>query len=95
MGEQLAVEAKEIKRILIEECRNIEDGTQLQNDYAFQLCEAGRAYVEHLMFEFEFFSNRVSNNNKPLYMYQKCDSLKRVLNNVFNALCNFVIFSNF
>ncbi len=82
-----AVKAEVIKRILMDECKLfIEE--QEDNNYMFQLCDSGRAYVERLMCEFEFFSNRLSFDNKPLYMYKRLNDLKRIMSNVYNAVNN-------
>ena len=60
------------------------------HNFEFLLCDSGKSYVERLMQEFEFFSNRLSNSNPPLYL---CDikDMELIINNVRNAVeicCN-------
>ena len=78
----LSVKAEDINKELYDECH------ESKHDFAFQICDSGRAYVERLMSEFEFFSNRLSNKNKPLYMNGDIRKLRVIMNNVFNAVRN-------
>lgn len=78
--------AEGIERALVEACKEIEEtGTTIHN-YRFQICESGEAYVERLMQEFEFFSNRLSNDHKALYLYTNLQDIKDILDSVYSAV---------
>lgn len=77
-----------IKNTLLDQCDNIKNRNHATVHYAFLLCDSGRAYVESLMQEFEFFSNRLSNANKALYLYDNKDDIEAVIDMVYNAVNN-------
>lgn len=78
--------AKDIEKVLIDECKRIKEGKNVLNKYEFLLCDSGKAYVERLMQEFEFFSNRLSNKNRPLYLYKSLAEIEDIVNNVYQAV---------
>lgn len=78
--------AVEIETNLIQECNSLLTAGVAPNDYRFLLCDSGKAYVERLMQEFEFFSNRLSNNHMPLYYYRNQQSLESVIEKVYLAV---------
>ena len=52
------------------------------------LCECGYAYIERLMAEFEFFSNRISNSNKCLYLLTNISEIEHIIDGVYEAVQN-------
>lgn len=76
-------EAKDIQRELLAECQQMEEGKEGAHNYEFVLCDSGKTYVEQLMQEFEFFSNRLSNKNMPLYFYKNTQDISSIINNVY------------
>lgn len=82
----LSENAFDIEQILLDECKKIVKTESLSHDYKFILCDSGKAYVERLMQEFEFFSNRLSNNNKALYLYKDVTEIEFIINDVYNAV---------
>lgn len=82
----LSEKSEDIKKILLNECKRLQEGEKVLHNYEFLLCDSGQIYVEQLMQEFEFFSNRLSNKNKPLYLYQKLDDLKTIIDSVYQAV---------
>lgn len=87
----LSEDASIIADELYNECRYFHDTNSSQHDYKFLLCDSGKAYVERLMQEFEFFSNRLSNNNMCLYLYHSVDDISSVIKCVLEAVskcCN-------
>ena len=50
------------------------------------LCECGQAYVEILMDDFEFFSNRISNSNPSLFLIDDVRKADEIISNVYNAV---------
>lgn len=50
------------------------------------LCDCGSAYIERLMSEFDFFSNRLSNDNKSLYLLWDVSDIKDIIDSVYNAV---------
>lgn len=85
----LSNEVANISDILRKECQRWKSGINLEHNYSFQLCDSGSAYVERLMSEFEFYSNRLSNDNLPIYMYRdNKQAMQRIMHNVFCAVSN-------
>ena len=85
----LSCDYKDIRAALYGECQRLKNGTDLEHNYSFQLCDSGAAYVERLMSEYEFYSNRLSNRNRPLYMYgENYSALERNIHNVFCSVSN-------
>lgn len=82
----LKEKAEDIESELLRECETIKIIGDSPNDYRFLLCDSGKAYVERLMQEFEFFSNRLSNKHMPLYLYNNYESLNNVLIKVYTAV---------
>ncbi len=78
--------AGDIEKVLIDECKRIKDEKKALHKYEFLLCDSGKAYVERLMQEFEFFSNRLSNKNKPLYLCKDFSMLKNIVDKVYQAV---------
>lgn len=52
------------------------------------LCECGYAYIERLMSEFEFFSNRISNDYQCLYLLTNIEEMENIIGKVFAAVQN-------
>lgn len=52
----------------------------------FLLCDSGKTYVENLMHEFEFFSNRISNSHNCLYLYDSINEIDTIITEVYNAV---------
>ncbi len=84
----LSENAINIENELLEECSRLAQTRTTNHDYKFLLCDSGKSYVERLMQEFEFYSNRISNNNKALYLYTNIDDIKSILDNVYIAVLN-------
>lgn len=82
----LSEKDKDIQAILLEECRKIKEGEITTSEYSFLLCDSGKSYVEQLMQEFEFFSNRLSNKNKALYLYQNSNDIDCIIKSVYDAV---------
>ena len=82
----LSEDPTEIQKQLLDECNQILSTDTSLRSYKFILCDSGKAYVERLMQEFEFFSNRLSNNNKSLYLYKNIEDIASVINDVYNAV---------
>lgn len=82
----LSEKAKDIERALAKECEHISKAGKASEQYSFILCDSGRAYVERLTQEFEFFSNRICNSNNCLYLYNSIDEIDRIINDVYNAV---------
>ena len=82
----LSEDAEDIEDALSDECNKLIAKESPSHNYQFILCESGKTYVERLMQEYEFFSNRLSNSNKSLYFCQETDDLENSINNVFNAV---------
>ena len=83
----LANKAEDICSVLLDECKRFENDQQISPKYYFQLCDSGKAYVENLMSEFEFYSSRLKyrngKDNLPLYMYNSnIPELKRIMREV-------------
>lgn len=84
----------DIENVLLDECKQYVKNKTMNEEYTFLLCDSGIAYVERLMQEFEFYSNRLNNRNKALYLYNKVDDIKKVITSVYNAVsdcCNNMI----
>lgn len=81
-------DANDIERVLSFQCEKIKNNDFTFENYSFLLCDSGISYVERLMQEFEFFSNRLCNSNKPLYMYKNIDDIEQILDSVYNAVAN-------
>lgn len=79
----LAEDAKTIENILLTECEQLYNKNSVSRNYTFLLCDSGKAYVERLMSEFEFFSNRLSNKNDCLYLYEDIEDIKTIIDSVF------------
>ncbi len=94
----LSNKASDIKSVLLKQCDSLKNGIKEIHNYSFLLCDSGNAYVERLMQEFEFFSNRISNKNKSLYLYSDIDmienNIKEVYNSVKNCCINMTQFMN-
>lgn len=84
----LSEKAEDIEKHLLRMCRQLAAGKRPRHQYEFVLCDSGEAYVEQLMQEFEFFSNRLNNNNKPLYLYHDIHKIASVINDVYQAVSN-------
>lgn len=82
----LAEDAQAIESILLAECEQFRDTNRMSQNYTFLLCDSGKAYVENLMSEFEFFSNRLSNQNSCLYLYESVEDIENIIKNVFSAV---------
>lgn len=82
----LSEKAKDIEYELFMECIRFTKDKDATHDYKFLLCDSGRVYVEFLMQEFEFFSNRLSNKNKPLYLYNDINDIKSIICSVYKAV---------
>ena len=82
----LSDKVDEIKRNLYLECEQFEKGHKATHNYSFILCDSGKAYVERLMQEFEFFSNRLSNTNKALYLYKDLKTIHSIAESVYQAV---------
>ena len=82
----LSEDVKEIEQKLWDACLRLQDGKEVERDYDFIICASGKTYVEQLMQEFEFFSNRLSNNNNALYLYSNVKELKSIINSVYCAV---------
>lgn len=52
----------------------------------FLLCECGNAFVERLTLEFEFFSNRIANDNKSLYLLTDFKEIECIICNVYSSI---------
>ena len=78
-------DANSIEDELINECQQLKAGGTAKN-YTFLLCDSGKTYVERLMQEFEFFSNRLSNKNQALYIYDSIDEIEETLGLVCDAV---------
>lgn len=78
--------ADEIEKTLLKECEQLSLGNSPSSKFEFLLCESGASYVERLMQEFEFFSNRLSNQNQPLYLYKDLSKIKEIIASVCNAV---------
>ncbi len=76
-------QAEDIERVLLAECQYIQEERCAKVDYCFRLCESGVTYVEKLMQEFEFFSNRSNNANNCLYLCESIQELDRIINEVY------------
>lgn len=76
-------QAKDIERVLLAECQYIREEKCAKVDYRFRLCESGITYVEKLMQEFEFFSNRSNNANNCLYLCKSIQELDGIINEVY------------
>lgn len=84
----MSEKAKDIETVLINECKEIKENGASSKNYTFLLCDSGRAYVDRLMQEFEFFSNRLSNNNKSLYLYDDINTIEKIIEGVYNSVLN-------
>lgn len=82
----LAEDAKEIEPLLLSECEQLRRTGKMSRNYTFLLCDSGKAYVERLMSEFEFFSNRLSNQNNCLYLYESKEDIEKIIKSVFSAV---------
>ena len=82
----LSENAFDIEQILLDECEKLVQTGNVSHDYQFILCDSGKAYVERLMQEFEFFSNRLSNDNKSLYLYKDISDIEPIIKDVYNAV---------
>ena len=82
----LAEDALSIKNELMKECTIIEKYNRTEKNYTFLLCISGQSFVERLMSEFEFFSNRLSNDNSALYLNNDINIISRTIKNVYNAV---------
>ena len=78
--------SEDIEKRLIDECKRLTEEKATLHKYEFLLCDSGQAYVERLMQEFEFFSNRLSNSNKPLYLYKSLSDIEVIVNSVYQAV---------
>ena len=78
--------AKEIEMRLMNECEQLYNMIEPSQNYTFLLCDSGKAYVERLMSEFEFFSNRLSNENNCLYLYTDIANIKTIIESVLGAV---------
>ncbi len=79
-------DAEEIEKILFASCNQVDNGDSVSRNFEFLLCDSGVSYVERLMQEFEFFSNRISNKNKPLYLYRTPSEIKSIIDSVCMAV---------
>lgn len=52
------------------------------------LCECGFAYIERLTSEFEFFSNRISNNNQSIYFLSNINEISNIIDKIYEAVKN-------
>lgn len=50
------------------------------------ICDCGSSYIERVMSEFEFFSNRLSNDNDSLYLLRDISDVEKILQNVHKAV---------
>lgn len=82
----LSEKADDIEKALLKECKQWIKSSNSYHNYSFQLCDSGKAYVERVMQEFEFFSNRLSNSNKALYLYDNIYDIEQIIQEVFNAV---------
>lgn len=51
------------------------------------LCECGYAFIERLSSSFEYFSNRISNDNKSLYLLSDFGKIEQIVKDVYEAVC--------
>lgn len=82
----LSENAEEIEKELLDACEQLSHGNNPLRKFEFLLCESGASYVERLMQEFEFFSNRISNKNQPLYLCKDISEIKAIINSVYDAV---------
>lgn len=80
--------ASVIESALLRACHSFEKGSRPSRSYAFIPCDSGKAYIDRLMTEFEFFSNRLSNSNKALYLYTDINQVLTIIDNVYKAVEN-------
>lgn len=50
------------------------------------LCECGYAFIERLSSSFEYFSNRISNDNKSLYLLSDFGKIEQIVKDVYEAV---------
>lgn len=87
-GVILSTKAKDICNKLQKECMKIcEDKS---SNFSFMLCDSGIAYVERLMQEFEFYSNRIKQNNFSLYLYDDIAEIENIIDSVYNSVAHCV-----
>lgn len=87
----LSERPEEIKQNLLNDHQKIGGKDSFLHNYSFFLCDSGKAFVERLMQEFEFFSNRIDNECKALYLYNNIDDIVSVVSRVYTAVehcCN-------
>ena len=77
----LSQNSDEICNKLMNECQKIQNFES--SNIEFAICDAGISYVERLMQEFEFYSNRISNEHRSLYLYDTIDEISDILNKVY------------
>ena len=51
------------------------------------LCECGYAFIERLSSSFEYFSNRISNENKSLYILSDFKKIEQIVKDVYESVC--------
>lgn len=82
----LSEEANDIEKALLNECEHINKAGKASEHYSFMLCDSGKAYIERLTQEFEFFSNRICNSNNCLYLYNSIDEIDKIIKDVYDAV---------
>ncbi len=50
------------------------------------LCECGYAFIERLSTSFEYFSNRISNDNRSLYLTSNIEKMEQIIKKVYEAV---------
>ena len=66
-----------------------EDYQNKRNSMKFselQICECGTTYIEQIVSEFEFFSNRINPSNSSLYIVHEKEKLERIISDVYSAV---------
>ena len=78
--------ANDIKNELLKEYTYLSMSGKANKNYHFLLCDSGKTYVENLMHEFEFFSNRISNSHNCLYLNDSINEIDTIITEVYNAV---------
>jgi hypothetical protein len=83
---RFAPKGNEVLKTAFEKQLKARNAGETVNYTELLLCESGYAFVERLTIEFEYFSNRISLNNKSIYLLEDMDEVDTIINNVYNAV---------
>ncbi len=68
---------------LLTQCKRLQNGEKESKIFEFIICDCGKTYVEKILQEFEFYSNRIDQNNKPLFLCTQLDEVKQIVDQVY------------